>query len=70
MQGWGLHTDLSTVPDSILQAAAGDNAVSFVFSCQVAGRSDFVEKPVQLRTGAAAAAAAGEWHCIACYITV
>jgi len=34
LKNWGHHSTLATVPDAVMQKAAGDS-VSFVFTCQV-----------------------------------
>lgn len=37
LQRWGHHSSASTVPDAVMQRAAGDD-VSFVFTCKVDGK--------------------------------
>ncbi|CAD7701124.1 unnamed protein product [Ostreobium quekettii] len=38
LRNWGQHSSAQTVPDNVLRQAAGD-VVSFVFTCEVAGKS-------------------------------
>lgn len=45
LANWGLHSDVSTVPDQCLQLCGRDD-VSFVFSCQVDGRPVPPESPL------------------------
>jgi hypothetical protein len=45
LANWGLHSDVSTVPDRCLQLCGRDD-VSFVFSCQVDGRPVPPESPL------------------------
>lgn len=42
---WGLHSNADTVPDECMQLCA-ENDVSFIFSCQVAGKSVPPERPI------------------------
>lgn len=37
LKSWGHHSDVSSVPDQVVQRL-GNNHISFVFSCKVAGR--------------------------------
>lgn len=45
LANWGLHSDPITVPDECMQLSA-ENDVSFVFSCQVEGKSIPPERPI------------------------
>jgi hypothetical protein len=45
LKAWGQHSSLDTVPDPILQRV-GDEHITFVFSCQVAGKLAEEPSPV------------------------
>ncbi len=75
LKHWGHHTSIHTVPDTIMQEAAGDD-VSFVFSCKVDGKEELLmeEEPprgaaIASTSGRQAVAPAGDvcttnWWCI------
>lgn len=48
LKSWGHHSDAATVPDAVLQLAAGEE-VTFVFSCQIDGKDVGPEAPLAPR---------------------